>query len=396
MIAKKPPMGWNSWNTFGADINEKLIMETADTMAESGLLDAGYNYLVIDDIWSCRERDKNGRLVADPQKFPNGMKYIADYVHSKGLKFGMYSDCGYTTCAGYPGSYGHEWTDACTFAEWGVDFLKYDICCQTKNENADILYKRMSLALANCGRDILFSTCSAGYDDTLMWVRETGANMWRSDGDIFDNWNSIKEISQRQLKLTEYNWQGCFNDMDMLVVGMNGKGNVGLGGCTFEEYKLHFSLWALLNSPLFIGCDIRNMTEETKRILLNKDVIAVNQDSAVRKPFFVNRMDWEPNNERKHNEPFYKSYPLDTPIILKFLRNGDIAIGIFNFTDEDVPPSGACVLPDMFGLPISTGKTLELTDLWTGEKSGPYNGLLSYKGCKAHSCLLYRARVVDA
>lgn len=138
------------------------------------------------------------------------------------------------------------------------------------------------------------------------------------------------------------------------------------------------------------------MTDETKRILLNKEVIAVNQDPAVRKPFFVNRMDWEPNNERKHNEPFYRNYPLDTPIILKFLRNGDIAIGIFNFTDEDVPPASACVLPDMFGLPVSTGKTLELTDLWTGEKSGPYNGLLSYKTCKARSCLLYRARIAEA
>ena len=254
----------------------------------------------------------------------------------------------------------------------------------------------MSLALANCGRDILFSACNWGADESKNWMKSTGAHIWRMSGDVFDNWQSISGIYRQQIDMLPYNSTSCFNDMDMLVVGMNGKGNVGLGGCTFEEYKLHFSLWALLNSPLFIGCDVRDMTDETKRILLNKDVIAVNQDAAVRKPFFVNRTDWEPNNERKHNEPFYKSYPLDTPIILKFLSNGDIAIGIFNFTDADVPPSGACVLPDMFGLPISTGKTLELTDLWTGEKSGPYNGLLSYKGCKAHSCLLYRARVVDS
>ena len=162
MIKNTPPMGWNSWNTFGADINEQLIKDTADKMAESGLLTAGYTYLVIDDCWSKKERDENGRLVADPEKFPNGMKAVADYVHSKGLKFGMYSCAGNLTCAGYPGSFEHEFTDAETFASWGVDFLKYDYCYHSNIIHGKYLYRRMGTALKNCGRDILFSACSWG------------------------------------------------------------------------------------------------------------------------------------------------------------------------------------------------------------------------------------------
>ena len=190
-----PPMGWNTWNTFAKNIDEKLIMESADIMVESGLLDCGYNYLVIDDCWSLRERDENGKLVPDPEKFPHGMKYVADYVHSKGLKFGMYSCAGALTCAGYPASYEHEFDDAASFAEWGVDFLKYDYCFRPTSVPGKILYKRMSIALKNCGRDILFSACSWGADNTREWIGETGANMWRTTGDIFENWKSIKELS---------------------------------------------------------------------------------------------------------------------------------------------------------------------------------------------------------
>ncbi len=172
MVKHTPPMGWNTWNTFGPNIDEGLIMKSADMLVESGLKDAGYEYVVIDDCWSLRERDKNGRLVADPEKFPHGMKYLADYVHSKGLKFGMYSCAGALTCAMYPGSYEHEFIDAKTFAEWGVDFLKYDYCNRSLTTPGDLLYKRMGIALANCGRDIFFSACSWGADDTRSGLKK--------------------------------------------------------------------------------------------------------------------------------------------------------------------------------------------------------------------------------
>ncbi len=396
MAVNTPPLGWNTWNTFGANINEQLIMESVDALIETGLKDAGYEYVVIDDIWALKERDENGRMVPDPEKFPHGMKYVSDYVHSKGLKFGMYSCAGVLTCAGYPGSYGHEWIDAATFAEWGVDFLKYDYCFHTTTVSPDQLYKRMGLALANCGRDILFSACSWGADMTRVWIKETGASMWRSTGDIFDSWASIKSLAQSQIQFQEYNGKGCFNDMDMLVVGMNGSGNVGMGGCTESEYRLHFSLWALLNSPLMIGCDIRNMTPETKKILMNKDVIAINQDPAGRQPFFVNPHTFTPRACRKPDEPFYENYPMDVPIIAKYLDNGDIAIGIFNFSDDAATPWSAPIVLDQIGIFPDAGKTLEWTDLWTGETGTVTNSVLYNLPCPAHDCRLIRAKVVDA
>mgnify|MGYP004487603355 FL=1 len=395
MIKYTPPMGWNSWNTFGKDINERVIFETADAIAKSGLRDAGYEYVVIDDIWALKERDENGRLVPDPEKFPHGIKYVSDYVHSKGLKFGMYSCAGYLTCAQYPASYGHEWVDAKTFAEWEIDFLKYDYCIHPCTVRADILYKRMSIALANCGRDILLSACSWGIDDTKIWIKETGAVMWRSAGDIMDQWGSIKYLAQSQLTSLEYNGLGCFNDLDMLVVGMNGEGNVALGGCTDDEYRLHFSFWAMMNSPLMMGCDVRNMTEDTKRILTNKEIIAINQDPAGRQPFFVNNRNLIKNELRKGDEPFYKEYPIDTPIIAKYLNNGDIAIGAVNFSDSKIGPNASCVTFDVLGLSVESGKTLELTDLWTGEKTVVKNEVFAIKDCKEHSCRVFRARVID-
>ena len=192
MVKLTPPMGWNSWNTFGANISEELIFEIADRMVEDGYLDAGYEYVVIDDCWSLRERDANGRLVPDPKKFPHGMKYVADYIHSKGLKFGMYSCAGMLTCAGYPGSMDHEFIDAATFAEWEVDLLKYDYCFNSRIIAGEYLYRRMGLALENCGRDILLSCCTWGVDQTHEWVKTTASSMWRSTTDIFDNWDSIK------------------------------------------------------------------------------------------------------------------------------------------------------------------------------------------------------------
>ena len=174
-LGMTPPLGWNSWNTFTWNINDQLIRESADAMVESGLKDAGYEYVVIDDCWSLKQRDEKGYLVPDPEKFPQGMKAVADYVHSKGLKFGMYSCCGTHTCAGYPGSFEHEFQDAETFASWGVDYLKYDNCYKPLHADGEILYKRMSLALRNCGRDILFSACNWGSDNVHQWIQGSGA-----------------------------------------------------------------------------------------------------------------------------------------------------------------------------------------------------------------------------
>ena len=374
MVQLTPPMGWNSWNTFGEDIDEKMIMETADVMAESGLAEAGYNYLVIDDCWSMKERDKNRRLVADPVKFPNGMKAVADYVHSKGLKFGMYSCAGNLTCAGYPGSYEHEFIDAETFAEWGVDFLKYDYCYHSPIVPGEILYRRMGLALENCGRDILFSACSWGADQTHTWIKTSASSMWRSTGDINDTWESIKALTRQQLELHPYNGVGCFNDMDMLVVGMYGKGNVGLKGCSDTQYKTHFSIWAFLGSPLMIGCDIRNMNQATRDILMNKEMIAINQDPLMRQP--------------------YKLSGFTDENMLMYARNlsdGSIAIGLFNLGDAK---SCARFNLDELGLPVSLGKTFSMKEIWTGREAKIANGTVVWE-LEPHDSAVFRARVVD-
>ena len=221
MILTTPPLGWNTWNTFGTQINEKLLLETADYLADSELKKAGYEYIVIDDGWTEQERDADGRLIPNREKFPHGIKYVADYIHSKGLKMGIYSCCGTLTCGGYPGSYDHEYLDAKTFAEWGIDYLKYDFCYHTGTLEGKIFYRRMGAALANCGRDIVFSACSWGMEETQEWVKTTGAHLFRSTHDIHNSWESIKSITQQQTRLLPYNGHGCFNDMDMLVVGMN-------------------------------------------------------------------------------------------------------------------------------------------------------------------------------
>lgn len=375
MLKLTPPMGWNSWNTFASNINEQLIFEMADTMVSGGYLDAGYDYLVIDDCWALRERDENGRMVPDPEKFPHGMKAVADYVHSKGLKFGMYSCAGTMTCAGYPGSYEHEFLDAQTFAEWGVDFLKYDYCYHSPIIDGRLLYRRMGLALENCGRDILFSACSWGVDQTHEWIKETGASMWRSTGDIFDTWESVKKLIKQQKTLHPYCGVGCFNDMDMLIVGMYGNGNVGLQGCSDTQYKTHFSAWALLGSPLMMGCDLRRASENAKKIMLNRELLAINQDRAGRQPICVETL-W-PNE--------------DVLCYSRQLENGDVAVGFFNLTEQQMRVS---VNMDAFGLPGSTGKTFEMHDVWSGEVRFPVNDNITCT-LEACDCLVFRCKVVD-
>ncbi len=381
MVALTPPLGWNSWNTIGADVNEKVIMESADALVSTGLADCGYNYVVIDDCWALLDRDENGCLMADPEKFPHGMKYVADYVHSKGLKFGMYSCAGMETCAGYPGSFDHEFVDAKTFAEWEVDFLKYDYCFHPMTVPAHILYKRMALALGSSGRQILLSACSWGADGTKDWIKQTGSNMWRATGDINDSWKSIKEIAQLADSFISSGGINCYPDMDMLVTGMNGKGNVGYAGCTVDEYRTHFTLWALLGSPLMIGCDIRSMDDATREILTNRDIIAINQDPAYHQAFNASTRSSVVKND-------------EIPIYVRLLHNGDVAIGIFNLSDDVTHCWTAHLLMDVIGLPESTGKTLHLRELWTGEEKTIKNGMLEEK-IQPHCCKIYRGKIVD-
>ena len=377
MIINRPPMGWNSWNTFGNDINEKLIFEIADAMVSSGLRDCGYEYIVIDDCWQKKTRNEQGLLEADPEKFPHGMKYVADYIHSKGLKFGMYSCCGAYTCAEFPGSYGHEYADAATFAEWEIDFLKYDYCFRDNNIPSEIHYRKMGLALANCGRDILFSACNFGVNHIENWIKTTGAHMWRSTADIFDCWGSIRNIVEHQFEMLTTNYRGCFNDMDMLVVGMDGNGNVARDErLSFEEYKLHFSAWALFGSPLMIGCDIRNMSEETKAILMNKEVLAVSQDLAC-------------NQVALHKHP-----PYDQFLAWRLLDGGDIAVGVFNMGDEPSINFSGWMLPQEFGWTPESNTRLLLRDLWDGSEKYLDNDIIMECELPPHSCRMFRVSLV--
>ena len=368
MLAKTPPMGWNSWNTFGPNINEKLIFEMADIMVDHGYRDAGYEYLVIDDCWSKRERE-NGMIVADPEKFPHGMKYVADYVHAKGLKFGMYSAAGVMTCAGYPGSYGHEYEDARQFADWGVDFLKYDLCHFPGAGDVRNRYLKMSMALRATGRDILFSGCTVGQHDPWDWMRSIGAHMYRSTGDITDEFESFRYIAQTQLPNFKCSAPGCFNDMDMLVVGMSGEGNVShKGGCTDQEYMMHFSMWCLWGAPLMMGADLRKVNDACRNIMLNKELIALDQDPEARPPFY----------EEKQRYASTGRWGL-----LRLLDNNEMVLAYYNFADYDLD---VLLYFDDYGIPAGQG--LELTDILTGENIGVkydcYNPRLGPKGFKIY------------
>jgi len=379
MVVLTPPLGWNTWNTFGCEINERLILESAKIMISSGLRDAGYEYIVLDDGWQLRQRDEYGRLVPDPEKFPRGIRALADDLHAMGLKLGIYSCAGQMTCGAYPGSHSYEFEDAESFASWHVDYLKYDYCYKPQHEQGDQLYQRMALALANSGRDIVFSACSWGNDETHKWIKTTGAHLWRSTVDIWDTWESICRLAKQQKELLPYNGLGCFNDMDMLVVGMNGTGNVGLAGCTDTQYKTHFSFWAFMGSPLMIGCDIRSMTPETAKILLNKDMIAINQDRGYRQPFSIG------------GSFNFQVGDVDNGFVwAKILENGDIAIGMFNFSED--ARQMYFTLPDL-SLQRYCGRKLELTDLWTGEVSYT-EGERYITTVEACDCRVFRAKLI--
>lgn len=332
-LARTPPMGWNSWNLFACrGVNDQLIREIADAMVSSGMKDAGYQYVNIDDCWM-GPRDAQGNLTSNT-KFPD-MKALADYVHSKGLKIGIYTGPGPTTCQGYPASHGHEELDARTFAAWGMDYLKYDWCSAARiYDDADMhaVYQKMGEALRKTGRPIVYSLCQYGRAEVWKWGAKVGGNLWRTTGDIRDAWESMDRIGFRQLDIAQYQQPGHWNDPDMLEVGN--------GGMTADEYRTHFSLWAMLAAPLLAGNDLRNMSDETKSILLNREVIAIDQDPA--------------------GKPVQRISPPDSTavVLARPLHDGSFAIALFNRADA---PQSITVEWSAVGL---SGKKLTARDLW--------------------------------
>lgn len=376
MQIKTPPMGFNTWNTFGENISDALVRETADAMVALGLKDAGYEYLVIDDCWSKRERDpETGKIVPDPVKFPYGMKALSDYVHEKGLKFGMYSCAGVRTCADYPGSFDHEFLDAETFAEYGCDFLKYDFCYKPSTANGPVLYHRMSMALKSCGRDILFSACNWGSDEVNKWIRSTGAHMYRSTGDINDSWASMRDIAMSQLDNLAYSAPGCYNDIDMLTIGMYGKGNVGSLGCNDTEYKTQFALWCIYSAPLMLGGDIRTMTDGLLKLVTNRDLLRIDQDMEARPAFLATEMSWFPGRI----------------VLVKHLSDNELAVGFFNMTETggQIP-----FFLENIGLTASSGRALHMREVFTGEERTVKEFMNPV--VEAHDCSVYLCRIVKA
>lgn len=350
-LAATPPMGWNSWNKFGCNVSEEMIRQMADAMAASGMKDAGYQYIVIDDCWQV-ERDKEGNIVPDPKLFPAGMKALADYVHSKGLKFGIYSDAGTKTCAGRPGSRGYEFQDARQYAAWGVDYLKYD-WCHTSTQNAPASYALMRDALKASGRPIVFSICEWGSNKPWLWGEGVG-NLWRTTMDIGDMWeNKVKgkfpagvmNIIDQQDALYSYAGPGHWNDPDMLEVG-NGK-------MTDTEYRSHFSLWAIMAAPLMAGNDLRSMRPEIRDILTNKEVIAVDQDA----------LGQQGRRVRKEG---------DLEVWAKQLKDGSRAVVLLNRAETE---QTITVAWEDLGYPSQLNASVR--DLWQKKELGKFSGKFS-------------------
>jgi alpha-galactosidase len=332
-LAKTPPMGWNSWNLFAGRIDDQTVRTMADALVSSGMRDAGYIYLNIDDTWQ-GVRDAQGILQPN-HKFPD-MKALADYVHSKGLKLGIYSGPGPRTCASYPGSYGHEEQDAKTWAAWGVDYLKYDWCSARRiyrNDALQPVYQKMGDALAAVGRPIVYSLCEYGWGSVEKWGPAVGGNLWRTTDDIRDTWDSMIGNVEEQVPTAPYAGPGHWNDPDMLEIGN--------GHMTDDEYRTHMSLWALVASPLLAGNDVRTMTDATKAILLNKEVIAIDQDPL-----------------GKQASPV-KNGDLETWI--KPLADGSVAVGVVNM---GAAAAEATVKAGDLGL---NGNVKKARDLWKHE-----------------------------
>ncbi|RUL77751.1 glycoside hydrolase family 27 protein [Dyella choica] len=352
-------MGWNSWNKFGCNIDERTVRAVTDAMLASGMRDAGYQYVVIDDCWQGK-RDADGNILPDPAKFPSGIKALADYVHAKGLKFGIYSDAGSMTCGRHLGSQGHEYQDALAYARWGVDYLKYD-WCYTGTRNSEEAYALMADALRSTGRDIVFSICDWGISRPTMvdksmpweWGEKIG-NLWRTTEDIYDAWAGRKGTSLGMvniLDLTEplygYAGPGHWNDPDMLEIGN--------GGMSDDEYRAQFSLWAMIAAPLIAGNDIAQMSDATRATLLNREVIAVDQDGLGRAGHRV----------RKDDELEVWARPL---------ADGGRAVVLFNRSERP-----ADITANWTDLGFPTTVALKVRDLWTHKSLGSVTGHFTAK-----------------
>ena len=355
-LSLTPQMGWSSWNNFQGNINEDIIKSIADAMVASGLKDAGYTYINIDDCWHGK-RDADGFIQADPKHFPHGIKALADYVHSRGLKLGIYSDAGSETCAGRPGSLGHEYQDALQYARWGIDYLKYD-WCNTTNVNAQGAYQLMRDALQAAGRPILFSMCEWGDNHPWRWAKGIG-DSWRIGPDIWCSFDSTRvfptyiqcsviDCINRNDSLRSYAGPGHWNDPDMLEVG---------NGLSANQDRAHFTMWCMMASPLILGNDVRNMSDETKAILTNRDLIAIDQDKlGVQGLRFL---------IRKGLEYWFKP-----------LSNGDWAMTIFNPTRQSLSCSLNWQDFNLTDEEVSKRSTAfdqnvyKIKNLWTGRMEG--------------------------
>jgi alpha-galactosidase len=354
-LAKTPQMGWNSWNKFGCNVSEQLIRETADAMVSSGMRDAGYRYINIDDCWH-GERDDRGFIQANKERFPSGMKALSDYVHSKGLKLGIYSDAGFKTCGGKPGSRGYEYQDALTYAEWGVDYLKYDWCNVT-GLKAEGAYLTMREALRKAGRPILFSLCEWGDNKPWLWAKDVG-NSWRTTGDIVNcfecvedhgTWKSwgVLQILDMQKDLRQYAGPDHWNDMDMLEVG---------NGMPVNEDRAHFSIWVMMASPLISGNDLRSMSKETTALLTNKSVLAVSQDALGVQAFKY--------AAREGVEYWFKPLANDEWALMVLNRNKDARQATFDWKAETVAD-------DLSKRDAAFATTrYKLRNLWNGQFEG--------------------------
>jgi len=349
-LAKTPPMGWNSWNHFARRVTEADVKAAADALVSSGMRDAGYIYVNIDDTWEGK-RDATGMLHAN-EKFPD-MKGLGDYLHARGLKFGIYSSPGSQTCARFAGSYGHEQQDADLYASWGIDYLKYDLCSygilmdaaatdhpdqpNIANQMMHDAYAKMRRALDHTGRPIILSLCQYGQDDVWKWGASVGGNLWRTTGDINDTYDRMATIGFGQAGLAPYAGPGHWNDPDMLEVGN--------GHMSLDEYRTHMSLWAILAAPLLAGNDLSQMTAETKSLLMNKDVIAIDQDALGKQ------------GDRIHKEGDQETW-------MRQLSGGAVAVGFFNRSTTDVPLQ--LKLSD-----IGLKPAREIRDVWGGAHVTP-------------------------
>jgi len=337
-LARTPPMGWNSWNNFACNVSDKVVREQADALVSTGMRDAGYLYVVIDDCWQ-KGRDANGNIQPN-EKFPD-MKALADYVHSKGLKFGIYSSPGPKTCAGFEGSYKHEEQDVRTYVSWGVDYLKYDWCSATEiypRSAMPEIYKQMGDLLRESGRPIVYSLCQYGWDGVWRWGASTGGNLWRTTGDIEPNFASIVRIGLGQDGLGRFAGPGHWNDPDMLEVGN--------GNLTPDENRFHMSLWVLLSAPLIAGNNLTAMKPATLEILTNREVIALDQDPLGQQA------------QRIHQEG-----PLT--VWVKQLADGSKAVGIFN--QGNTPLTATVPFAE-----IGVANKVKIRDLWEKKDLGEF------------------------